>query len=92
MAKIGEINKEHSVCIKDRSEMTLSGVGEVVSFSDNVVFLKTSRGDLQIKGNNLRIGKLNTETGELCISGFVTTFRYGKDRGGKGGIFEGLLK
>ena len=37
MAKIGEINKEHSVCIKDRSEMTLSGVGEVVSFSDNVV-------------------------------------------------------
>ncbi|MEE1351509.1 MAG: YabP/YqfC family sporulation protein [Clostridia bacterium] len=86
-----KVQKEHSITLSNRAEMTLSGVCEVMSFSDTSVMLKTCCGDLLIRGNSLNIGRLNTETGELYISGTITFMRYDKSKK-KGGVFEGLFK
>ena len=45
--------------------MSLSGVNDVSEFSDSQVMLKTSMGGLCIKGKNLSINQLNTDTGML---------------------------
>lgn len=82
---------KHSLILDSREKMTLSGVSEVRAFSDSTVVLKTSMGDLTLKGKNLNIGKLNTETGELFISGKFNMLQYSKTKN-KGGVFEGLLR
>ena len=59
--------KEHSISLVNRSKMSLSGVNDVSEFSDSQVMLKTSMGGLCIKGKNLSINQLNTDTGMLDV-------------------------
>ena len=89
MEKNAKAKPEHNLMLINRIAMTLSGVSEVVSVTDKQIVLKTSCGDLSINGNALNIGKLNTDSGELVISGTVDYIRYSKK---KGGLFEGLFK
>lgn len=91
MAKNDVVFKEHCLSLKNREEMSLTGVCEVISFSDTAVMLRTDRGEICIRGEKLNIGRLNTETGELFISGLVSLIKYGKSKR-KGGLFEGLMR
>lgn len=91
MAKNEQNIVKHTIILEDRARMTLSGVTEVRGFSDTAVSLKTGKGELVIKGKALNIGKLNTDTGELYISGEFTSITYTKSKGSSG-IFEGLFK
>ena len=87
-----EINpKKHFFTLEERNQLSLSGVLEVVSFSETTVSLKTSRGALLIQGKKLNIGRLNTDTGELFITGEISLLKYSKDKN-DGSIFEGLFK
>lgn len=90
MSKTTEVQKEHLLELKNRQEMSLSGVTDVIGFSDTMVSLKTVCGDLTVRGDGLSMGRLNTETGELYIKGCVTMLRYSKTK--KRNMFEGLLK
>lgn len=90
MAKVTETPKEHLLELKNRCEMSLTGVSEVINFSDDLVTLRTSCGDLTVRGDGLSMGRLNTETGELYIKGTVSILRYSKAKGKN--RFEGLLK
>ncbi len=90
MAKVTEAPKEHLLELRNRCEMSLTGVSEVINFSDNLVTLRTSCGDLTVRGEGLSMGRLNTETGELYIKGVVSILRYSKAKGKN--RFEGLLK
>ncbi len=89
MEKNTKPHVEHDMVLKNRENMTLSGVSEVVSFTDEQIMLKTACGDLMIRGSALNIGRLNTDTGELAVSGMVTQIKYSKN---KGGVFEGLFR
>lgn len=91
MAKSETVSKEHSITVKNRAETVMSGVCEVVGFSDSAIMLKTTCGDLSIRGDKLNIGQLNTDTGELCVSGKITLMRYSKDKKSTG-FFEGLFR
>ncbi len=89
MARVEAPKKEQLLELKNREEMSLTGVMEVISFSETAVSLKTTVGDLLIKGEKLNIGRLNTDTGELFVKGRISMLRYSKV---KGGMLEGLLK
>ena len=91
MVKNETVPKKHSITIEDRAQMSLTGVQDVSAFSDTAVSLKTCRGLLTISGKGLNISKLNTDTGELNVSGEISQLRYSKDRS-KGGFFEGLFR
>lgn len=82
---------KHSIFLEDRSKMTLEGVTEVCGFSETLVTLKTRRGALTVRGKALNIGRLNTETGELFVSGDISSIQYSKDKS-RGSVFEGLFK
>lgn len=83
--------KKHSLIMEDRSRISLTGVNEVYGFSETGVQLKTNMGALTIKGKNITISKLNTDTGELYVNGNISSVAYSKDKN-KGKLLEGLFK
>ena len=50
-------NKKHSLSLVEREKMTLSGIKEVFSFDEQLIELETSKGYLDIRGENLHIIK-----------------------------------
>lgn len=83
--------QSHVVTIENRTDMTLTGVSEVVNFSETAVELITSMGGLNIKGKSLNISRLNTDTGELSVSGDIYSVMYTNIKK-KAPLFEGLFK
>lgn len=81
---------EHSLSMMNRSVMSLSGVKDVSEFSDTRVMLKTTMGNLCIKGKKLTINQLNTENGTLDVRGEIHSIQY--TSGGRDGLLTGLFK
>lgn len=66
----------HSMLLKDRQELHLSGVTDVDSFDETGIAAYTDIGELSVGGENLHITKLSLETGELIVEGKVTSLIY----------------
>ena len=67
---------KHSIFLKDRKEMRIEGVTEVISFDDLTVMLKTQCGDMAIEGKDLRIAVLEIDAGIVVLSGTVSGVYY----------------
>ena len=52
---------EHSISLKERSSLVISGVDHIYSFNDKKVELLTSAGRLTVEGENLDMNKLKKE-------------------------------
>ena len=79
--------------LDSRKQLTLNGVNDVDAFSDKEVILITNMGRLTIKGERLKISKLNVDTGDFCVSGLITSMVYSKtSQSSKGGVFEKLFR
>ena len=50
---------EHSISLKGRSSLVISGVDHIYSFNDKKVELLTTAGRLIVEGENLDMNKLN---------------------------------
>lgn len=85
---------EHNISMENRGRMSISGVEDVASFTDEIVVLVTNMGTLTIKGNDLRINKLNVESGELLVEGSINSCEYSDSEVGRknGGFFAKLFK
>ena len=65
-----------NVIIENRERMSISGVIDIHSFDDEVVLVETELGILTIKGEDLRLNKLNLENNELIIEGNIIAMAY----------------
>lgn len=84
--------RQHNIILEDRKKLVLSGVLEVESFEEEAVELKTSKGDLTIRGDNLKMESFISETGDLIINGNIYAFIYLNDSTKKQGFFSRLFK
>lgn len=66
-------NAAHNLVMENRRRLVLSGVKEVEGFTETEVLLFTEMGQLTVKGNNLHVSQVNTDTGELIMSGDTVT-------------------
>ena len=82
----------HSLILKDRKELTLTGVTDVDSFDENSIVAYTDYGELTVNGNNLHISTLNTDTGELNIDGEVSSMIYLENRPKAEGFFKKVFR
>ena len=48
-----------NLILENRGKLNVSGVVDVLSFDDQVVIIETEMGLLTVKGENLKINKLN---------------------------------
>lgn len=58
-----------NVVMENRKRAVISGVREVEGFTETEVSLYTEMGQITVKGKNLHVSQVNTETGELIMTG-----------------------
>jgi sporulation protein YabP len=71
-----EINDGHTMTIDNRERMTLTGVVDVASFDESRILVATRLGELLIKGEGMKINKLNLESSQLVLKGKITACEY----------------
>lgn len=87
-------DEKSSLSLENRKKLTLSGVLEVLSFDDEKIDLTTKLGDLTIKGQDLKMNKLDVQNGDVVIVGRITSMVYtGKEiKKNKESILNKLFK
>lgn len=87
-------DKKSSLSLENRKKLTLSGVSEVLSFDDEKIDLNTKLGDLTIKGQDLKMNKLDVQNGDVVIVGCISSMVYtGKEiKKNKESILSKLFK
>ena len=82
-----------NLILENREKLNVSGVNDVLSFDDEVVIMETELGLLTIKGENLKINKLNIDTSEVIVEGKISNLAYSDHQAkSEGGIFGKIFK
>lgn len=71
-----ESGNGHSVVIRDRKSVLLTGIEDVVSFDETAVVLSAVAGTLAIEGEGLHILQMNVDSKEFCIEGKICALSY----------------
>ena len=82
----------HSLILENRKTLTATGVSNVDSFDEQTVVAYTDLGQLIIKGRSLHINKLNIETGELNLTGEISSMSYAENQSTNSGFLSKLFK
>ena len=83
----------HNLIMENREKITLTGVIDIHSFDDELVLVETAMGILTLKGNDLKMNKLNLDNNELVVEGKISALVYSEgDLSKKGGMFGKIFK
>lgn len=86
---VGE--KPHRLTLDDRRNLWMNGVEDVESFHEEAVSVRTVQGLVYIRGEGLKVDKLEKTSGELTVSGLVISLEY-EDTGPRSGFWSRLFK
>lgn len=92
---VNNTNVIQNLILENRGKLSISGVVDVLSFDDQVVIVETDLGLLTIKGDNLRINKLNIDTSETIVEGDISSMAYSENKSvdkGKGSLISKIFK
>lgn len=85
--------KEQNIVIQNREKAVVTGVDDILSFDDELVIVQTDLGLLTIKGEGLKMNKLNLDNNELIIEGKASAIAYSDAaQNKKQGIMNKLFK
>ena len=65
-----------NLVLENRNRLNISGVLDVLSFDDQIIIVETELGMLTVKGDNLRVNKLNIDTSEVIVEGEIISLTY----------------
>jgi len=65
-----------NLILENREKLNISGAKDVLSFDDQVVIVETDLGLLTVKGEDLRISKLNLDSSEVIVEGEIYNLSY----------------
>lgn len=74
--KVNKVVTEQNIVIENREKISISGVIDIHSFDDELVLAQTDLGILTIKGDDLKMNKLNLENNELIVEGKIMAVAY----------------
>ena len=75
----------HRLELIGREQLVISGVEDVERFDETGIVMSTSAGTLVVTGEDLHIGKLSLDGGELHVDGRIDSVAYeegGREQGG----------
>lgn len=72
------VSVPHNIIMENRKTLRISGVKDIDGFSENRIVLNTVMGELVIKGDDLHIGNLEGESGDLSMTGNVNSIVYSR--------------
>ncbi len=91
---IQKSNIIQNLILESREKLNITGALDVLSFDDQIVIVQTHLGLLTVKGEDLRISKLNIDSEEVIVDGTIGSMSYSdknfekKDSGFLGKIFK----
>jgi sporulation protein YabP len=74
-----EDNKEQKLTLSNREYLELTGVTEVINFTEDAILLESNLGNLIISGENLHVKHLDLENSQLVVTGYVTELKYNQE-------------
>ena len=74
-----------------RSHLSVTGVEDVDRFDENEIVMTTAEGALVVTGENLHIGKLSIDGGELHVDGRIDSLSFEDAPAGRGGFLSRLF-
>ncbi|MFL0248006.1 sporulation protein YabP [Candidatus Clostridium stratigraminis] len=69
-------DKKSNLILENRKRLSLTGIIEVISFNENVIMLNTCLGAMTIKGEGLKMNKLDVQNGDVIIIGTIQSCMY----------------
>lgn len=81
----------HRLELTGRERLTVSGVEDVERFDETGIIMSTSAGTLVVTGEDLHIGKLSLDGGELHVDGRIDSVTYEDQGAGRSGFFSRLF-
>ena len=75
--------KVQNLIMENREKLSISGVIDVSSFNNENIIMETELGTLIVKGDDLRISKLNLENSEMVLEGDIVSCIYNDDNDGR---------
>ena len=82
---------EHRLELLGREHLSVSGVEDVERFDENCIVMATCVGTLIVTGEELHIGKLSLDGGELHVDGHIDAINYEDHVSHHGGFLSRLL-
>ena len=81
----------HRLELVGRERLVVSGVEDVDRFDETGIVMSTTAGTLVVTGEDLHIGKLSLDGGELHVDGRIDSVTYEDEGQGRGGFFSRLF-
>lgn len=74
--KVNKIITSQNIIMENREKISITGVIDIHSFDDELVLAQTELGILTIKGDDLKMNKLNLDNNELIVEGQIVAVAY----------------
>lgn len=71
-----KVQSSHILHIDNRHKIDITGVTKVLTFNEESIVLDTILGGLNIKGKDMKVNKLNVDSGDMSIEGDVISINY----------------
>ena len=79
MTEENKLISPHTLLLENRERLSITGVSDVDSFDDSLITAFTKDSRITITGQELHIGRLCTEEGELLVEGRISSLVYRDD-------------
>lgn len=84
--------RSHSLALKDRRHLAVTGVSRVISCDESTAVLETPLGNLTIGGQELQVSELSVQSGQVQLSGKIEYLQYAENRQSNGGVLARLFR
>ena len=81
-----------NLMLENREKLLIQGVEQVESFDETTIVMRTCKGTLVVRGEDLHIEKLSLDGGDLKVEGTVDALTYEDDGGERGGFLARLFR
>ncbi|GAA0726021.1 hypothetical protein GCM10008905_22100 [Clostridium malenominatum] len=71
-----KLEEKSIMTMESRKRLSLNGIVDVFSFNEEQIILNTILGTLHIKGDGLKMNKLDVQNGEVIINGTINSCVY----------------
>jgi len=79
-----DTSEKQTLILENKKTLTLDGVNNVESFSDNYIELSTNLGMISVEGKDLKIESLDQKTKNIYVVGEICGIFYSESRSSKG--------
>lgn len=84
--------QNHILHMENRQKLDITGVVKVINFNEEQINLNTVMGNMTIKGKNIKINKINVDTGDMSIEGEFNSIVYSSKTSSGENILKKLFK